>query len=143
MGFFAHRSGHLGPQGLEFFFGLITPHALQRTGQYHRDARQWHFGGSQRLALWPSDTRVAQGLHHLAVVGLGKKSVDAVRHNRPHIGHLQERVFAGDHDRIELTKMPGQFFGGGFAHMADAQAENKAAQRGAFGFFQRFEQVHR
>ena len=105
---------------------------MQRAREHHGNARQGHFGGCQCVAFGPGHTCIAQGLHHLAVVRLVKKGADAVRHHGAHIGHLQKRVFAGDHDGIELPEMAGQLFGRGFAHMANAQAEQKSAQGGGF-----------
>ena len=130
MGFLADRTGHFGPQGFEFFFGFVTAHALQRARQHHRDARQRHFSRRQGLALGPLNAGFAQGLHHFAVVRLVKKGADAVRHDRPDIGHFQQRFFARHHDGFKLAKVSGQFFGRGLAHMANAQTEQKAAQCG-------------
>ena len=114
---------------------------MQRACEHHSDSRQGHFGGRQGIAFGPGDACIAQGLHHFAVVRLIKKGADAVRDHRAHIGHLQQRVFAGDHDGTQLTEMAGQFFGRGLAHMANAQAEQKAPEGGGFGFFQSLEQV--
>ena len=38
--------------------------------------------------------------------------------------------------------MPGQLFGRGLTHMANAQAKHKAWQRGLLGFLQRVQKVH-
>ena len=86
-------------------------------------------------------------LHHLAVVGLLEEGVHAARHDGAHVGHLQQLLFGGGrfcvhtHQRIERAKVFGQVFGGGLAHMPDAQRKQKARQRGLLGLFQRGQQV--
>ena len=72
-----------------------------------------------------------------------KKSAQAVRHHRPNIAHrlqlLQRRV----HDGVQATEMACQRLGGGLAHVPDAQAEQKARQRGLLRLLQRINDVLR
>ena len=71
-----------------------------------------------------------------------EEGVDAARHDRAHVGHLQQLVFRGGirlrgtHDGIERAEVACQVFGGGLAHMANAQAEQETRQGGVFGLLQ-------
>ena len=73
-------------------------------------------------------------LHHLAVVGLVKEESQAFGDNGAHVIDLQELLFRGVHDGVEVAKVPRQFFGCGLAHMANAQSEHKSGQSGLLGF---------
>jgi hypothetical protein len=76
-------------------------------------------------------------------VGLLKEGVQALRHHRAHVGHLQQLLDAGVHDGVQRAKVARQVFGRGLAHMAQPQAEQKARQGGLLGFFERGQHVLR
>ena len=71
----------------------------------------------------------------------GKKVANRLRHDGAHVVDLQQLLHACGHQCIELAKVPGQVFGCGLAHMANAQAVEKTRQRGALGTLQGIEQV--
>ena len=80
-------------------------------------------------------------LDHFAVVRLVKEGADALGDDGADIGHLQQLRFGRVHDAVEPAKMARQRLGSRLADMPDAQAENKARQRGVLGLFQRCHQV--
>ena len=77
------------------------------------------------------------------VVRLGQKGMDGFGHHRPDIPHLQQLLGTGLQDGVQAAEMPRQILGRGLAHLADAEPKQEARQCGAFGFFQRCQQVLR
>jgi hypothetical protein len=85
----------------------------------------------------------AQLLDHLAIVRLGEELGDALRHDRPHVGHLLQRIDVGCDQRVEIAEVACQITRGGLADVADAEREDEAGQRGAAALFDRHQQVLR
>ena len=91
---------------------------------------QWDERTKEPYFLLPAQAAGAQLGHHLAVVRLLKKSVDALRHHRADVTHLQQALKWRVHDGVQATEMPCQRFGGRLAHMANTQTKQKARQGG-------------
>jgi len=66
-----------------------------------------------------------------------------LRDDRADIGDLEQLLVAGVHDGVQAAEMPRQRLGRGLAHMADAQPEKEARQRGLARLLQRIQQVER
>ena len=49
--------------------------------------------------------------------------------------HSEQRVLIRVHHRVNRAEMFGQIFGGGFAHMTNAERKNKAMQLCVFDLF--------
>ena len=130
VGLFTDRASHLGPSRFQPVFGFVTAQRGQRAGDDKGFARQRLRCHRRRFAFLPRHATGAQLLHHFAVVRLIKKSANAFGHDGTDIAHGQQLRFGGLHNGVELAEMPRQFFCGGFARMANAQAENKTRQRG-------------
>ena len=86
-------------------------------------------------------TGCTQSGDDIAIMWFGKEVLKAGAYHRPHIIDLQQGGFIGGHQCIQIAKVACQIFGRGFAHMANAQAINKARQSGDFAFFQAIQQV--
>ena len=64
-----------------------------------------------------------------------------MRHDGPHIGNLQQLLWRGIQNAVQLAKVARQCLGRGFTNVANAQTEQKPWQRGPLRFFQRIHDI--
>src|SRR3990172_8669500 len=141
IGLLRHRAGDLAAARFDELRRLVARHARQRPGQHERLARGASAGGGATPPLLPPDPGLAERLNNLAIVPFREELADRRRNDRPHVGHLPQRVFVRVHEGFQRAEVTGQITGGGLADVADPEPIDEPCKRRVLRLLERVEQI--
>ena len=117
-----HAARDLAPFSLDKRFRLIARHIGQRSCNHEgHPGKRPVLRYLGRVGILPADAEILQLTHDIEIVFLIQKISDALRHDRPDIGHFYERFCIGIDNGLKVAEVCRQVRGRSLANITDSQ----------------------